>query len=132
METEPIRGSHISYKTLAEEVLCQLRGELSQRQLSEKLGYTFNQIGKWESGAVRIKWDDFLRLAQVVNVPIEQGFRHLFWNFDGEFGATRSIRSLIQHFYLKTIRGPWSPHSMKKWLRGDSFPDLCAVFEMLA
>ena len=55
----------INYDQLAQDILISLRGDFSQRELSSKLGFSFNQVGKWESGHSRIKWDHFCDIIEL-------------------------------------------------------------------
>ena len=91
---------NLNYQQLAEQIVRHLRGDITQRQLSANLGFTFNQVGKWESGATQIKWDDFLYLCKILEVPIEKYFRNTFWMIDTEFNALSTIISLDNNLGL--------------------------------
>lgn len=55
------------------EYLKQLRNEkgLSQEQLAEKIGLSRQSISKWEQGLSTPDVDNFVKLAEIYNVPIE-------------------------------------------------------------
>lgn len=55
------------------EYLKQLRSEkgLSQEQLAEKIGLSRQSISKWEQGLSTPDVDNFVKLAEIYNVPIE-------------------------------------------------------------
>lgn len=110
----------VDYQSLAREIVQQLRGDLSQRELSEKLQYTFNQVGKWESGATQIKWDDFIQLSQVQGVPLEKAFRECFWTFSPEFNVETTLKALDDTFCLKKRGGC-----------GKSAPDLAEILKLI-
>ena len=59
----------MNYQNLAKEIVVGLRGQLSQRDLSAKLGFQFNQVGKWEAGATLFHWQDFTKLCEVLEIP---------------------------------------------------------------
>lgn len=69
-ETKPL-GALDFYK-LACEVVKDIRGNISQRKLSEDLGFSFNQVGKWESQITQIKWSDFVRLSEHFKIDIRE------------------------------------------------------------
>ncbi len=103
---EPTQSAN-AYQNLAGEIVKLLRGEMSQRELSESLGFTFNQVGKWESGFTQIKWSDFLRFAEFRELPVEKAFRLVFWTHDGPFDVLTSVNSLAKQigFRPDSIRG---------------------------
>lgn len=49
-----------------------LRGSETQKSLSAQLGYSYNIVGRWESGTNKVLWDDFLALATELEIPIEK------------------------------------------------------------
>lgn len=55
------------------EYLKQLRTEkgISQEQLAEKIGLSRQSISKWEQGISTPDVDNFVKLAEIYNVPIE-------------------------------------------------------------
>jgi transcriptional regulator with XRE-family HTH domain len=122
----------IDYNLLAAEITQNLRGEMNQRELSKRLDFSFNQVGKWESQVTQIKWSDFLHLAKVLNIPIEKYFReYFFWSLDEEFSATTSIRALMQ--YVNIAHTDWhrAKSLLEKWLNGTSMPDFSEVLMMM-
>ena len=44
---------------------------LTQEQLAEKIGVTTVSVQNWENGKTKIKYDHFLDLAEVFNVPVD-------------------------------------------------------------
>lgn len=87
----------LDYRTLTLEILKQLRGEMTQRQLSQKLGFSFNQVGKWESGATHIRWDEFFRLCEAVNIPKTAAMHNNLWNDDEQdFSPPTYLKALTK------------------------------------
>lgn len=120
----------LEFQRLAEEILITLRGEFSQRELSEKLGFTFNQVGKWESGATKIKWDDFFHLAEALRLPLEENFRRLFYPvFEGEFTPPRAFERITQSTTAKLSL--WPAATLRRWLKGESSPLFADVLRVL-
>lgn len=88
--------------TLARQLVVQLRGEQSQRSLSQRLGFSFNQVGKWESGATQIAWTDLLDLTRLLGIEVESAFRRFFWTFQDAFTPHAVINYfLADHRFAK-------------------------------
>ena len=68
----------LDYSKLVREIFVQLRDGRSQVELSQRLGYSFNQMGKWESGAVSIHWNDFIHLNEVLSIPWQEIYDSVF------------------------------------------------------
>lgn len=64
----PTRYVHfwqMNYSHVAQELIVALRSRRGQNWLSEKLGFSSNQLYRWEKGLRKISWKDFLRLIEV-------------------------------------------------------------------
>ncbi len=121
----------IDYQHCAMEVFKKLRGSVSQRQLSSTLGFSYNQVGKWESGVTQIKWDDFIHLCEIQQVPIENNFRRMFWTFEGEFTPARALTELSKNLNLSLQYQQKYSLKIKKWVSGALSPDLAEVLEII-
>lgn len=62
----------MDYRQVASELVTVLRGRRSQNQLSQKLGFAYNQVSRWESGTRAIRWLEFVDLCRVVRAPLAQ------------------------------------------------------------
>ena len=117
----------LDYTVLAREIIVQMRGSLSQRELSEHLGYSFNQVGKWESGSTQIKWKDFIRLSLVKGIPLSDCLSYYFLE---KIDKTQleNISIYIQK-YLGAIldSGKSSAVLLTKWQQGRFAPSLSDV-----
>lgn len=60
----------IDFDLIARELLTAIRGRLSTSRLSQRLGFRYNQVARWESGAKIILWKEFCKLAKVLNLPL--------------------------------------------------------------
>lgn len=119
------------YRKLTEEIIRVLRGEFSQRQFSELLGYSFNQVGKWESSATHLKWESFINMAHVLKIPIEKHFQTIFWTFEGEFTIKSSIQILAKQLNTNTIEGQTLQDTVERWLVGVNGPDFSEVLRVI-
>lgn len=76
---EPVtREPGLDFNLLGQEILVKIRGDLSQQELSHRLGFSFNQCGKWETGATIIHWQDFTHICEVLNIPWQKNFNDIF------------------------------------------------------
>lgn len=122
----------IDHDHLAREIVRALRGEDTQRDLSQKLGFSFNQIGKWESGTTHISWDDFVHLASQMGFAVEKHFRRIFWSFIGEFNSKSVINYFLtdHRFIQRTLAG--SARTIRRLKAGESHVMLADVQRLIA
>lgn len=122
----------IDHDTLAREIVRAMRGDSTQRDLSQKLGYSFNQVGKWESGSTHISWDDFVKLATLEGHEIEKHFRRIFWSFVGEFNSKAVINYfLTDHRFIQRALSS-SPRTIRRLKAGESHVMLADVQRLIA
>lgn len=87
------------YSTLSREILFQMRGSRSQTELSAQLGFSFNQVGKWEAGATLFHWQDFKNLCEVLQVPWHQHFQDVFLFHSSMRLETNSVVEILSQFF---------------------------------
>jgi transcriptional regulator with XRE-family HTH domain len=115
------------YDFLVREIIIVLRGKISQRSLSKKLGFSFNQVGKWESGFTNIKWDDFLNLCLHLNLPIENSFQLLFYYSFEKFNIKSSLVCLEKFLGLSSNSEYIENKEIKKWISGKVAPHFSSI-----
>lgn len=59
------------YEKIVKSLLRSIRGPRSQQEMSQIMGYEFNQWHKWESGQKLIKWMDFVQICNQFKLPLE-------------------------------------------------------------
>lgn len=121
----------IDYQLLAQEILRTIRKDHSQRELSQKLGYSFNQVGKWESGATQIKMDDFILFSQSLNIEIEKHFRSSYSFFNPEFSVPTLIQTLDITINFNTILDKNFHRTLLKWKNGTTVPDFAEILKLM-
>lgn len=52
-----------------------MRGSRTQLQMSQELGYKFNQWHKWESGQKAVSWEDFKKICANQNIALLQALQ---------------------------------------------------------
>lgn len=122
----------LNYQQAAIQLIRLIRGSISQRDLSQKLGYTFNQVGKWEAGLTQIKWSQFVTLCQILEIPFEQNFKYIFYNNHKPFSISASIQSILDFTNMSSKPDSKARTTYKKWLDGKTVPDLAEIIQLLS
>lgn len=124
---------NINSQSTSQEIIKYLRGSLSQRELSTKLGFSFNQVGKWESGFTQIKWNQFVDLCNFYGISFEEKFRYAFYtiNTHAEFNTPNAIKAILHRLNLKQSENHFNL-SIKNWLNQKTIPDLAEVIQLLS
>lgn len=127
----------MNYSELKRQLLVALRGTHSQKELSYKLGFSFNQVGKWESNAKILKWTDFHDLCLVSGRPLEGPMREVFLAVHDDirnpvtmlnalraYNSTKSYEELAAalHCHVSVVR---------RWYSGAVCPEIEAVFALM-
>jgi len=85
------------YFNVKQQFLRQLRGNEKQEDVSRKLGFKFNQFGKWESGFKQIKWKEFLFLCSMYQRDVKSVLRDLGLLSDGQnLSGKTVIKALLK------------------------------------
>lgn len=66
------RSTRSNYEALVRLVLREIRQSSTQKLMSEKMGFKFNQWHKWESGQKALKWKDFKKIADEFDLVLDQ------------------------------------------------------------
>lgn len=125
------------YARLSREILVLLRGARPQTELSEKLGYSFNQVGKWESGATVFHWDDFTHVCEVVGISWRQYFQEVFLLHSDMKPDEQSVFQILNLFFGETNTGKLaerlgkSRSSVSRLLHGDVKADFSEIMRMM-
>lgn len=127
----PKSTESLSYQQIAQEIIIYLRGTKKQREFSQELGFSFNQVGKWESGVTQIKWIDFIRVCELLKIPIYDHIRLSFWYLDGDFSALSFVRILEKSIQLQKNGDKEILKLVQKWLSKNIEPDLAEVLKVI-
>lgn len=122
----------LNFSDVSRDFLRELRGSRSQREVSAKMGYQFNQVGKWEAGFKQFKWSDFFNVCQVLGVAWETQFRDMFWTFQGEFNPASSYREIARSL-VSSVYGARAQTSVDQTIRPryNSNPSFSQVLQEL-
>ncbi len=136
IESAPVatfKGSQVGvdYNLIAREFLKALRGDLSQRDLSARLGFSFNQVGKWESGHKQIKWTDIVSVIQELNIDLLHHF-HCFFTFIDKPRDITDISGLLEQICSNyQAEDKRYAELVKKWKARSSSPGLVDFLQIL-
>ncbi len=113
----------IHYPTLKKEVLVAIRGKFSRSQCSEKLGFTFNKVQRWESGKAEINWPEFIDLARVCKKEFPADLKNY----------SVLLQKIIPEKDIDHIATQLSisKNSLRAWLKGKRIPKLVHMLQIL-
>ncbi|MCX6116825.1 MAG: helix-turn-helix domain-containing protein [Proteobacteria bacterium] len=121
----------MNYDLLTQQLLKAIRNRRSQAGLSRKLGYSGNQIYRWEAGLRSIAWSDLTSLAKVCKIDLKAVVHK-------SIGCTSTDPQVVVTFLIGTTKIPEaasklqiSPQILRRWIRGNSSPSLVQVLQML-
>lgn len=116
------------------ELLIAIRGKRSQTYISQKLGYDYNQVYRWESGRIDIAWTEFIKLCKVSRRDISGVLKRVFNFQDNPADYSRFLNHLIGNLKQKEIGTviDCTPYRLRKWLRGQTSPTVVDFFNFVS
>jgi len=123
----------MDFHKLSSEIIPALRGKRSQQQMSHLMGYTFNQVHRWETGKTRIKWNEFLHYCQLTKAPLTKSIKEAFTYF----GDLADQKKLLRHFLgphsIATLCKElnYSPSTFSRMLNGKTEVTLDQVLQIM-
>jgi transcriptional regulator with XRE-family HTH domain len=94
----------MNYHKLTQDIIRIARQDCSQRELSERLGYSFNKIGKIESAQTSVKWSEFIGILSSLKIDILDHLESFFYNYKSNDWVGASFGDhLLGEFALKSI-----------------------------
>ena len=123
----------MEYKDLQKDLLVTIRGKHSQRKLSEKLGFEFNQVYRWESSRTLISWTDFVRFADISGPKLKRALEEAYSYFEKPADFARLTRHFVGKRKLSDVASEIgvSRYSLSRWLRGTHEPTLIQVLKLM-
>jgi transcriptional regulator with XRE-family HTH domain len=123
----------MNYSKTKKEILIVLRGDLSQKDMSLKLGYKFNQYHKWESDLKWLRWDEFIDLLLSCHIPYQNTFKLLF-SYDGDPKDLKKFFSVLCAGRTMREVGAIVGHNeaiIRRWIKNDISPSVETVFKLI-
>lgn len=125
------RRMKVDYHLLARDFIRLLRGTLTQRELSSRLGYSFNQVGKWESGITQIKWENFVDLTFALKIPLESHLSYFLSYPLGSFKIKDIMKILSQSYFIEEFEDGYLAKLIERKVRTSTALDLSEFFEVV-
>lgn len=128
-----MKKNSIDFDWVATEMVKAVRGKRSQNQLNRKLGFSVNQLYRWESGYRKITWKNFVQICSLSRVSIGEILKVEI----GFFGDEREIKDLILHLkgqhsltaFSKLVNLPNT--KIRNWAQGRGQVNLSDVLKMI-
>lgn len=127
----------MDYRTIKIEFLNAVIAERSTLLISQKLGYSFDQVKRWMTESKELRWDEFCDLCEVLQLPLSEVLRDIF-QFTGEspedtYLFVLHLRNSIHRFGLQSICDSVGVHPsvMRRYLKGEVFPSIEIVMALM-
>lgn len=122
----------MDYSLIKSELLKSIRGDIKQKDLSQQMGFSFNQVHKWESGLTQIKWNEFIRLSCICGLDMKSILGHILKFSLVDFDPGNSSQILKQFMDLSGLRKVSDiarrlsvhPSLVRRWIQGNTDPSL--------
>lgn len=86
------------YDQLVRIFIQEIRSQFTQKKMSEKLGYRYNQWHKWESGQKKLMWTDLLKIAALLKINLDDAIKVI----TNDKGQGKSSGTLVKSIIHKT------------------------------
>lgn len=136
MLSSQVMGNH-RYQQIKDELLKVLLGTRSTSEVSQTLGYSFDQVRRWQTGAKELRWDEFCQLCEVLKVPLLTTITEIFLIMPDELGDGErfvgQLKARIPRESLRTLQENLGVNTsvLKRYFRGEVFPPLEFVLQMI-
>lgn len=133
MDTERMDLKKIDYTIVKKEILIALRGKLSQKKMSQKLGYTFNQYHKWESDLKWLRWDEFIDILAISNSSYKKTFQLLLTYSDDPKNLKKFFSVLCAGKTIREISALVGHNEsvVRRWIKNDISPSVETMFKLI-
>lgn len=84
----------MEYSQLARELIDALRQEHSYLELSNKMQFSYDKVGKWVRGTRDIDWDEFTLFCNILKSPLQQSLAKAI-HFDRQNDSSHEIAKFI-------------------------------------
>ncbi len=125
--------AELNFKELAQEILRSLRGSKSQAYLNKKLGFTGNQVYRWEKGLRHIDWSDFVEVCRVQNVDLLKIFQVHFGYKEKSLKGALLVEYFVGNLTMKDavqVTG-FSRSVLTKWMKETTSPQLHHILQLI-
>lgn len=115
------------------ELLVAIRGSRSQNQLNRRLGYSFNQLSRWENGHTRLPWSDFARLCALCGRSLSASLKEVFGHAGDPSDPVPLLAKILGTARLASIaeRTGYSRFALSRWKKGTLEPSFDNVLDLM-
>jgi len=125
------------YAKIKYELLLTVFNHRPTIEISRKLGYEFDQAGRWLSGKKELRWNEFCELCEVLNLPLRETLNDIFTlefkDFDDCYLFLPKLKSFLQKETLLTLKQKLGlhPSAIKRYLNGSVYASLEFIMALI-
>lgn len=121
------------YRELEKELLTAMRGKRTQGALSRRLGYSYNQVYRWEAGVKRLKWKDLCAVAKATKADLPLALEKSVAFLGDHRRADEILKHLIGNRSAVEVatRLGFTRYALMDWRSGKADPPLEAMLRFL-
>lgn len=115
------------------EMLKVIRGKRTSSAMSARLGYRYNQYGRWESGERRLLWTDFVAICEVRRLPLREQVE-LYLGFSEDLSNTSAlVKTLLDGQPIGTAANETglSRFKISRYCLGKGEPTFLEIYALL-
>lgn len=123
----------MDYLKIKKELLTALRGDFTQKEMSQKLGFKFNQYHKWESDIKWLRWDEFIDILEVSTPQYREAFKLVFMFYEDPRNTKNFMECLCPNLNFFEI-GKMVGHSevvVRRWMNKNISPSVETMFQLI-
>jgi transcriptional regulator with XRE-family HTH domain len=119
-------NKEISFKDITLHIIREIRGIKSQNYVNSRLGFSSNQMSRWERGQAKMDWYSFNLFCKVLKIDLQTIFDRFFHYSQDINNITSLIKHIIGNMHLGEVANKTgvSESKLRRWLRDDSVVSL--------
>ncbi len=123
----------MDYSKLKKEILIALRGSFSQKEMSQQLGFSFNQYHKWETDLKWLRWDEFIHILKTLHSPYLEAFEKVLAFQGNPKNMSELFNVLFANHSLKEISQAVGHNEdvIRRWIKKDIAPSVETLFYLI-
>lgn len=101
------------------------------------MGFSYNQVGKWESDTTKMTWTDFYDFCNTLGVSLDKPMRDIFLSMKVDIknpqNTFRILRNFTHDMSIEDLALRLNCHSsvVRRWISGKVCPDIEIIFAMM-
>lgn len=125
----------MDFKMLVQQALRAMRGRRSSEGVSQKLGYSYNQVHRWESGKVSIGWSEFAEFAEACGINFQVAINRIaiLYKIKNAHEASEIIQALFGDYSINEAakRLGVSRFKVSRWVDGKVEPRAAEMLQVI-